>query len=94
MASGVYVVGELLLILVAECQMPAIRIFLMLSVNRRSIVRPSPIEDIISNLSGRGLHHKNIQPTDQKTTAAKAVACLVLVGDQCRPEVARPGWAR
>lgn len=30
-------------------------------------------------------------PTDQKTTAAKAVACLVLVGDQCRPEVARPG---
>ena len=33
-------------------------------------------------------------PTDQKTTAAKAVACLVLVGDQCRPEVARSGWAR
>lgn len=43
MASGVYVVRELLLILVAEGQMPAIRIFLMLSINRSSNVRSRPI---------------------------------------------------
>jgi hypothetical protein len=30
-------------------------------------------------------------PTEQKTTVTKAIALLVLVGEQCRPELARLG---
>lgn len=30
-------------------------------------------------------------PTEQKTTVTKVVALLVLVGEQCRPELARLG---
>jgi hypothetical protein len=30
-------------------------------------------------------------PTKQKTTATKAIALLVLVGEQCRPELAQLG---
>lgn len=63
MASGVYVVHELLLILVTEGQMPAIRIFLTLSINCGSIVRSRPIEGVISNLPEGVLHHRNIQRT-------------------------------
>lgn len=52
MASRVYVVRELLLILIAKGQMPAVRIFLTHSINCGGVMRPRPIEGIISNVPG------------------------------------------
>jgi hypothetical protein len=41
--------------------------------------RSPELLDLLSNL-----------PTKQKSTGSKTIALLVLVGEQCRPEVARP----
>ncbi|KAH3192943.1 hypothetical protein EMGR_003930 [Emarellia grisea] len=42
----------------------------------------------LGQLDGRIIEQ---EPTEQKTTDTKAIALLVLVGEQCRPELARLG---